>query len=505
MTKKQVKYLVVGGGPGGTCLFEGCIPSKIFRESARRLRELNEVSDFGLCLPSLDVGINWSAILQRKRTILQRRSQAALHNTERLPTLETVFAQCRLLGPRTAEVISDDHVTQELQFEKAILATGSTPFLPPIIGIDHPRVFSSDSILDIDHIPERLVVIGAGPIGVELGQVFRTLGSKVTILEAAPHILGPVDAELAALLQQRMQTEGIHMHMNCQVDAIVHSGQCVFVGYHNEANDKRHEIADAVLVVTGRRPNVDGLDLENTQIKHDTRGLKVDARLETEEAGIFAVGDVIGQPMFAHWATAQGLALARHLLNQPVEFPAPDTNTAVIFSEPEIGIASVTEQQAQQAGMEVAVARYDFNQDARAQIAGRDNGLLKIVYTTDTHKIVGVHALVEGAGPVLAPMFVLGLGMPQQLAQGCSLLSRLPPVISGVWENWRLGNIHPGWIPPLALGAIVGAFLGSKIALTLPEQDLRIAFGILLIALGLHYLHGSRNPHKPLPMSEWKP
>jgi len=125
--------------------------------------------------------------------------------------------------------------------------------------------------------------------------------------------------------------------------------------------------------------------------------------------------------------------------------------------------------------------------------------------------IIGViEGLVAGVigisgGPVLAPMFVLGLGMPQQLAQGCSLLSRLPAVISGVWENWRLGNVHTGWIPSLALGAIVGAFLGSKMALALPEQGLRIAFGILLIALGLHYLHGSRHPHKPLPMSEWKP
>lgn len=432
MTDLHVEYLIIGGGPGGTpvamalaaagksvvlvekgpglggtCLFEGCIPSKIFRESARRLRELNEASEFGLCLPSLDVGINWSAILHRKRTILQRRSQAALHNTERLPTLETVLAQCRLLGPRTAEVISDDGVTREIQFEKAILATGSTPFLPPIKGIEHPRVFSSDSILDIDHIPERLVVIGAGPIGVELGQVFRTFGSKVTILEAAPHILGPVDAELAALLQQRMQTEGIHIHTDCQVDAIVHSGQCVFVEYLNETNDKQHEIADAVLVVTGRRPNIAGLGLENTQVDHDAHGIKVDAWLETTEAGIFALGDVVGQPMFAHWATAQGLALARHLLGQPIEFPATDINTAVIFSEPEIGIAGMTEQQAQQAGMEVAVARYDFSQDARAQIAGREDGLLKIVYTTDTHKIVGVHALVEGAGDLIGEAAVL--------------------------------------------------------------------------------------------------
>ncbi len=444
MKPQQVEYLIIGGGPGGTpaamalasaggsvllvekgqglggtCLFEGCIPSKIFRESARRLRELKQASEFGLCLPTQDVTVNWSAVLQRKRAILKRRSEAALNNTARLATLDTVFGQCRLLGPRSAIIEKEDGSTQAVSFEKAILSTGSVPFLPPIKGVDHPRVHDSESILNIDHIPERLVIIGGGPIGVELAQVFNTLGSQVTILETAPRILGPVDEELAMLLQQRMQQENIDIFTQCQVSAIRTTGHNVFVEYTDQAGEEQHRIADTVLMVTGRRPNVEGLGLDNTSVEHDVHGIEVDATLQTSEAGIYAVGDVVGQPMFAHWATAQGLALARHLLGQPAPFPQAASNSAVIFSEPEIGIAGLTEQQALQAGMAISVARYDYQHDARAQISGSDSGVLKIIFDSKTHKVIGVHALVEGAGELMGEAALLvQAGLPVEAIAG---------------------------------------------------------------------------------------
>jgi dihydrolipoamide dehydrogenase len=365
------------------------------------------------------VTVNWSAVLERKRAILKRRSDAALQNTGHLPALKTVFGRCRLLNSRSASIETEDGTTQEIHFEKAVLSTGSVPFMPPIRGIDHPRVHDSESILNIDHIPDKLVIVGGGPIGVELGQVFNTFGSQVTILETAPRILGPVDEELATLLQQTMQQQAIAIHTSCQVDAIVHSGQDVFVEFTDQAGDKQHSIADTVLMVTGRRPNVDGLGLENTAVKHGPHGVEVDATLQTSEAGIYAVGDVTGQPMFAHWATAQGLALARHLMGQPVPFPTAATNTAVIFSEPEIGIAGLTEQQAQAAGLDIAVARYDFHIDARAQIDGSDHGLLKIIYQTSNHKVVGVHALVEGAGEIMGEAALLvKAGLPIEAIAG---------------------------------------------------------------------------------------
>jgi dihydrolipoamide dehydrogenase len=274
-------------------------------------------------------------------------------------------------------------------------------------------VYDSESILNIDHIPKQLVIIGGGPIGVELGQVFKTFGSEVSILEAASRILGPVDEELGCRLQQRMIDDGIDIQTNCKVRAIVTTGQGVFVEYNIDGGEEQYKIADTVLMVTGRRPNIDGLGLKNTSVQYDAHGITVSDTLETSEAGIYAVGDAIGQPMFAHWATAQGLALARYLLGLPVKFPGIETNTAVIFSEPEIGIAGLTEQQAKQAGLNVQVASYDYKQDARAQIAGYVDGLLKIIFDTDSRRVVGVHILVEGAGELMGEAALLiKSGMP---------------------------------------------------------------------------------------------
>jgi len=398
---KQVLLVERGAGLGGTCLFEGCIPSKIFRVSARRLNELRESADFGLCLPSQDVRLNWSAIQQRKRTILNGRAQGAMAKVEKIPALDFIQGTARFLSAREAEIQPAEGDTQHIQFEQAIIATGSVPFRPPIHGIDQHRVLDSEAILNIDHIPDELVIIGAGPIGVELGQIFHTFGSRVMLLEAGPRILGPVDAELAECLHQQMTADGIEIHTHCKVNTIVHSGQSVYVEYCPAEGEKQHRFSDTVLVAAGRRPNIAGLGLENTAVTHDAKGIQVDATLQTSEAGIYAVGDVIGQPMFAHWATAQTLALVRHLMNQPVEFPKPAINTAVIFSQPEIGIAGLTESQAEKAGLQVNVARYDYRADARAQISGHADGLLKIIYEHDTHKIVGVHAVIEDASTLM--------------------------------------------------------------------------------------------------------
>jgi len=409
---KSVMLVEKGEGLGGTCLFEGCIPSKIFRESSRRLSELREAGQFGLCLPTQDFTVNWSAIQERKRTILQQRSEISLHKADKLTTLETVFGHCRLLNSQSAIIENntagdDDDEAMEVHFEKAIISTGSLPFIAPIKGRENHHVYNSESILKIDHIPKRLVVIGGGPIGVELGQIFKTLGAEVSVLEITSRILESVDEEIVERLQQKMSDDGIDIVTDCKVQAIEATGHGVFVEYTVDGGKEQHKIADTVLMATGRRPNVESLGLENTGIQYDTQGIAVNEKLETSEKGIYAIGDVIGKPMFAHWATAQGLALARYLLGKPVMFPDVATNTAVIFSSPEIGIAGLSEQQAIQTGMDVQVARYDFKQDARAQITGTADGVLKIIFESDNRRVVGVHIMVEGAANLMGEAALL--------------------------------------------------------------------------------------------------
>jgi dihydrolipoamide dehydrogenase len=397
---KQVLLVEAGRGLGGTCLFEGCIPSKIFRETAARRHEVARAGDFGLRLSSTGApDIDWAAVQTRRHHILSGRAQGALAHTKALPSLDVVFARARLTGARTALIETPD-AQRRVTFDHAILATGSVPTSLPIPGAELPGVINSEQLIEISAIPRSMVLVGAGPIGVEMAQIFAMLGSRVTILEAADRILGPVDAVLAARLEERLVRDGIEVHKNASVTSI--TGEAA---HHRTmfSVDGKDMVADAevVVIVTGRHPNVAGLGLGATRIRSDRHGVIVDATLQTDEPGIYATGDLLGDPMFAHWATAQALAVARHLLGAPVEFPRREHNSAVIFSYPEIGMAGLTEEAARAAGMDVDVAEYDYKADARAQISGEADGLLRIVYLRGSHRIVGIHVLVEGAADLM--------------------------------------------------------------------------------------------------------
>lgn len=416
---KKVLLVEAGAGLGGTCLFEGCIPSKILRETAGRLRDIARAEEFGIHLPHQLVQLDWRRVQARKRAILQRRSAAAIHRVGQLDNLELLFGRARLTGPRTAAIEPFKGDGTEITFQQCILATGSEPNRLPVHGADLSQVYTSDRILDIGCVPERLVVIGGGPIGIELAQIFHVLGSDVTVMQRGPRILAGVDEELAVALQQHLINQGIKLYVNCPVKNICHSGQGVFVQYDVDGGCEQ-VFATAVLSAIGRHPHLDGVGVEQTAIKIERHAVVVDEVLQTTEPGIYAVGDVVGQPMFAHWATAQGLALAAHLLGRKgPPFPQPQHNSAVIFSSPELAMAGLTEEQAASAGIDAGVARYDFSQDARAQIGGHDNGVLKIIYDKSNRRVVGVHILVDGAASLAgeAPLLVRA-GLPLEAIAG---------------------------------------------------------------------------------------
>ncbi len=416
---KQVLLVEKGQGLGGTCLFEGCIPSKILRESARRLVEIREATDFGLKLETQSLQLDWNAIQQRKQNILTKRSMGAQQKLKQIPNLELIMGTASFIDDKQVKITPHTGDSQTVSFDKAIIATGSTPARPPIEGIDLPNVLDSEQILSIDHLPEKMVIIGAGPIGIELAQIFHTFGCEVSILEAGAHILAPVDQELAEQLKQQMMDDGIAITTNCKVKQISETASELSVNYQTDAGESLERSAEIVLLVTGRHPNTDGLGLENTQVEFNPQGIQVNAQLQTSENTIYAVGDVIGQPMFAHWATAQGLALAKNLMGMKVPMPDKQTNSAVIFSQPEIGMVGLTEAQATQAGIDYSVARYDFAQDARSQISGRASGVLKILFETQGHKIIGVHALTEGADDLMGEAaLVVKTGIPLEALAG---------------------------------------------------------------------------------------
>ncbi|MGC9163258.1 MAG: dihydrolipoyl dehydrogenase family protein [Thiomonas sp.] len=396
---KRVLLVEAGRGLGGTCLFEGCIPSKIFRETAARRNALAHAAEFGLLTAGSAPAVDWAQVQARKHAILSGRAQGALAKAKTLPTLEVVFGRARLTGPRSALVESTGQ-RRSVRFDAAILATGSVSTRLSIPGADGPGVLDSSSLIEIGFVPQSLALIGGGPIGVEMAQIFSMLGSRVTLLEAAPRILGPVDAALADLLAQRLAAGGIDVHTGVAVQGI-EGGEAMHIVRFSHGGQLQQVQAQVVAIVAGRHPNVDGLGLETTRVLFDAHGVKVDATLQTDEPGIYATGDLVGQPMFAHWATAQALSVARHLLGAPPDFPRPEHNSAVIFSSPELGMVGLTEDAARAAGLDVAVADYDYRGDARAQISGDPFGRLRLVWRRDDQRIVGVHVLVEGAADLM--------------------------------------------------------------------------------------------------------
>ena len=400
---RRVLLVEAGRGLGGTCLFEGCIPSKIYREVAARRVVISDAAQFGLRVAASepDAAVDWSAVQARRHRILAQRAQGALMKAQALPNLQVVFGRARLTGPRGATIDAGGR-SHALRFGNAILATGSIPVRPPIPGVDLPGVLDSNGLIEIAGIPRSLILIGAGPVGVEMAQIFARLGSQVTLLQGAARILEPVDSVLADLLARRIEGDGITVRTGVRVGAIEAqargAGLQVRYTLEGRAEQTRSEI---VAVVAGRRPNVEGLGLEHTSVRVGRHGLQVDATLQTDEPGIYATGDLVGQPMFAHWATAQALAVARHILGHEAPFPRPEHNSAVIFSFPEIGMAGLTEEAAQGAGLDVAVAEYDYQGDARAQIGAEAFGRLRVVYERASRRIVGIHALVEGAADLM--------------------------------------------------------------------------------------------------------
>jgi len=424
MEKQKVDLLVVGGGPagtplamgvaragkrvllvedgpglGGTCLFHGCIPSKIFRESGIVRRSAIRAIEFGITGMSGVPAVDWAAIQTRRHAILNSRAAGALSTVRQIPSLNVVFGRARFTGPRDVRIEGPGGVS-EVSFDRAAIATGSVSNRLSVEGSDLPGVLSSERLIGIGYVPASMIVVGGGPIGIEMAQIFHMMGTEVTILEAMPSILAPVDRPLAVRLTESLSRGGIPIETGVTVERIGATPDGHRVWYRSGGKERTAD-ARVVLTVVGRRPNVDNLGLENTGVVWDVHGIHVDKQLRTNDPNIYAFGDVVGQPMFAHWATAQAQALTQHLLNAKAEFPDPDHNSAVIFSHPEIGMVGLTEEAAKQKELKVGVAEYNFATDARAQISGEAEGMLRIIYRSEDQRVVGIHALVEGAADLM--------------------------------------------------------------------------------------------------------
>lgn len=426
----ETQLLVLGGGPGGyaaafmaadlgmqvtlveaeprlggTCLLYGCIPSKALLHVARVVSETREMSDWGVKFkaPSIDV----DAMRARKEKIIANLS-SGLKQLAKRRKVQVIHARGSFVDSRTLKLEQGDPETysdNQLKFEHCILATGSVSAIPSAFRINSDRVMDSTGALDLPDVPHTLLVIGGGYIGLEMGTVYAELGSQVTVVELTPTLLPTVDRDLVKPLHDRLKKIFAGIYLDTKVTSLAEANDSIEVGLE-DADGRRSETFDRVLVSVGRRPNSRGLGLENTEVQLDEGGFAVvDERQRTADSHISAVGDVAGEPMLAHKATHQGKVAVEALLGEPAAF-RPQAIPAIVFTDPEVAWAGLTEDEAKAQNIEVEVVKYPWAASGKAQALGRTDGFTKLLVDPKSERILGVGIVGVSAGDILTEAVV---------------------------------------------------------------------------------------------------
>jgi len=418
---EQFDLIVIGGGPGGyvaairaaqlgmnvacvemrgtlggTCLNVGCIPSKALLDSSEKYEDVRK--HFG------EHGIKAQAGLDLK-TMMGRKDKVVLDLTKGIEGLfkknKVTYVKGRGSIKSASEVLVDGK--QSLKTKRILIATGSDVAKLPGLEIDEQKIVSSTGALTLERVPEHMVVVGGGVIGLELGSVWRRLGAKVTVVEFLDRIGGPMDAEVAKLFQRVLEKQGMIMKLGTKVTGVEIKGKTMAITMEPAAGGKKEVLGcDVVLVSIGRKPYTEGLGLESVGIKLDERGrIPVDGHFETSVKGIYAIGDVIAGPMLAHKAEDEGMAAAEIMAGQAGHVYY-DGIPSVVYTAPEVASVGKTEEEVKAAGIEYKVGKFPFMANSRARATGLTDGFVKIIADAATDRVLGVHIIGVQAGTLIA-------------------------------------------------------------------------------------------------------
>jgi dihydrolipoamide dehydrogenase len=417
----EVEVAVLGGGPGGycaafrcaelgletvvidaaqrlggACLFEGCIPSKALLHVAAVLSEAERAKEFGVDFGEPRISLDPLRKWKQERVVGKlARGLASVAKARGVEVIggRGVFEDASTLRIEAGETL------RKIRFKHAIVATGSRPSGLPGLALRSERIMDSTAALELPDIPDRLLVIGGGYIGLELGTVYATLGSRVTLVEMTDGLLPVVDRDLVQPLQRRVDKLFTAIHLKTKVTALREAGAEIEADLEGRGTER----FDRVLVAVGRRAQTEGIGLEATRARLTERGrfVQVDAHCRTEDPRIYAVGDVTGEPMLAHRAMRQGKVAAEVLAGRPAAFDNVAI-PAVVFTDPEIAWCGLGEAQAKDQGLTVKIAKFQWAASGRAATIGRADGLTKLVADAASGRVLGVGIVGPGAGELIA-------------------------------------------------------------------------------------------------------
>jgi dihydrolipoamide dehydrogenase len=395
----QVSLVDLETNPGGVCLYRGCIPSKALLHVAKLITESRHAANWGIEFAEPKVDID--KLRGWKESVVEKLT-GGLGQLGKQRKVKFIQGRAEFLDANTLKIQSKKNGDARLRFDHAILATGSRPASVPGLTLASERVWDSTTALEIKSIPKNLLVVGGGYIGLELGTVYAALGTEVSVVEMTSGLLPGADRDLVSILAKRVEKIFKSVMLNSKVVEMKEESDGIRVRFEGEGVKEAEQVYENVLVSVGRKPNSEGLGLENTKVEIDARGfVKVDAQRRTAEQSIYAIGDLVGEPMLAHKATHEGRTAAEAIAGHKVAFE-PNAIPAVVFTDPEIAWCGLTETDAKKENRAVTVARYPWGASGRAMTLDRTDGVTKLIIETETGRVLGVGIVGVGAGELIS-------------------------------------------------------------------------------------------------------
>jgi dihydrolipoamide dehydrogenase len=393
------KVILVERDPrlGGVCLNRGCIPSKALLYAAHTVSSARESAHRGIVFgaPTIDV----SKLRAWKESILTRLS-GGIAQLAKMRGVQVLQGRGYFEDSHTLRVETDQG-QQFVQYDKAIVAVGSKSAMPKSFDLGNPRVMTSREALEVEDVPENLLVIGGGYIGMELGTVYAALGSKVVLVEALDTILAGADPDLARPVAAYARKAFKEIRLKTKVGKMATSGKQIKVEFDLDGQ-KKDELYDRVLVAVGRSPNADDLGLENTKVSFDEKGfIHVNEKQQTTDPAIYAIGDIAGGVLLAHKASKEARIAVEVIVGEDSAF-ADITIPAVVFTDPELAWCGLTESEAKAKGIDVEIAKFPWAASGRALSFDRPDGLTKLIIDPDSERILGVGIVGMGAGELIS-------------------------------------------------------------------------------------------------------
>lgn len=394
----QVTLIDKNENPGGVCLHVGCIPSKALLHVAKLIKEAKEAEDWGVSFGAPKINIDKLRAFKNK---VVEKLTGGTGQLSRMRKINFIRGTASFINSNTIKVEKHDGGSEEISFEQAILATGSEPSAIPGFPNSN-KVWDSTSALELESIPKRLLVVGGGYIGLELGSVYSALGSEVSVVEMMDGILPGADRDMVRILQKSLEKSFKKILLNTKVAAVEEIKNGLKVTFESGDNEIKEQEFDRVLVSVGRRPVTKGLGLENTKIKINEKGfIVVNDKLQTDDPSIYAIGDIVGGAMLAHKASAEGKVAVEVISGHKAAFE-PNAIPAVVFTDPELAWAGITETEAKAKNINIEVARFPWSASSRATTIDRNEGLTKLIIDPKTTRVIGMGVVGAGAGELIA-------------------------------------------------------------------------------------------------------